>query len=78
MPRFYFEISDGVCIPDEEGHELPNLADARFEAMRSARSIMRDDVARGILSLKDSVRILDARRRQVAVVRFRDALEIEE
>jgi hypothetical protein len=32
MPRYYFEIEDGVCIPDEIGLDLKDDAAARHEA----------------------------------------------
>lgn len=36
MPRYYFRISDGPRFDDLQGTELPDLADAREEALRFA------------------------------------------
>ena len=78
MALFYFELRDGVEIADEEGQEFASLADAREEAVKSARSMMREEILRGTLSLKDSIQILDASRQQVDIVHFRDAVRIDD
>lgn len=78
MARFYFELRDGVEIADDEGQEFASLNEAREEAVKSARSMLREEILRGTLSLKDSIRILDERRREVEIVQFRDVVRIDD
>ena len=43
MARYYFHSEDGRRFPDEEGTELPTLAEARIEAVRVLADILRED-----------------------------------
>lgn len=55
MSRFFFNVTDRYNSPDdEEGVELPNVAAARERAVQGARSLLCDDIMRGILDLKGS------------------------
>ena len=40
MPRYFFHVLDGRALLDREGTELPNLASARSEAVRTAGEIL--------------------------------------
>lgn len=42
MPRYHFNICDGVCLPDPDGTELPDWQAARLEAVRRAGEILKD------------------------------------
>ena len=42
MPRYYFNLADGVFDPDPDGTELPDIVTARSEAVRYAVAIMRE------------------------------------
>lgn len=42
MPRFHFNVYDGVSIPDLNGAELANAREARLEAIRYAGELMTD------------------------------------
>ncbi|MBW6530410.1 hypothetical protein KZ820_06655 [Sphingomonas sp. RRHST34] len=42
MPRFFFHVTDGVDIRDEEGTELPNLKAARRVAVQYAGALLRE------------------------------------
>ncbi|ONF47969.1 DUF6894 family protein [Methylobacterium radiotolerans] len=46
MPRFYFNIYDGVSLLDDTGTELSDWREARIEAIRLAGEIFRDDAQR--------------------------------
>ena len=46
MPRFHFNVYDGVSEPDPEGTELPDWQTARLEAIRLACEILKDDAHR--------------------------------
>ncbi|MBS0502632.1 MAG: hypothetical protein JSS55_02295 [Proteobacteria bacterium] len=78
MALYFFNLGDGDQIADEEGQEFATLAEARLEAVRSARSIMREEILQGTLSLRESIHILDANGDRLETVYFRDAVKIEE
>lgn len=42
MPRFHFNIFDGISDLDRTGTELPDWREARLEAIRRAGAIFRD------------------------------------
>lgn len=42
MPRYHFNVYDGVDMPDEDGTELPGLVFARREAIRLAGSLLEE------------------------------------
>ena len=44
MPRFFFDISDGQLIVDNDGTEFPNAHAARDEAIRSLPDIARQEI----------------------------------
>ena len=41
MPRYYFNVFDGVHFVDEVGSELPSLSAARHEAVGIASDLLR-------------------------------------
>ena len=78
MPRYFFNVYDDVIADDEEGRELPNVAAARLEALRGARSLIADQVTHGYLVLSHWIDVLDEHGEKVLTVTFRDALDIKE
>ena len=46
MPRFHFNVYDGVSDIDKEGVELPDWEAARAEAVRVAGQIIKDGAKR--------------------------------
>lgn len=42
MPRFYFDVRDGVSISDTEGTELEDVRAARIAAAKLAAGILAD------------------------------------
>jgi hypothetical protein len=46
MPRFYFNVHDGVSQIDKDGTVLPDWQTARIEAVRLAGEILRDEAYR--------------------------------
>ena len=40
MPIYHFNVQDGVSLPDEEGHELPDLETAKGEAVSLAGALI--------------------------------------
>jgi hypothetical protein len=43
VPRYHFNILDGVRLPDTDGIELPDWHAARLEAVRRAGEILKDE-----------------------------------
>jgi hypothetical protein len=46
VPRFHFNIYDGVSMLDREGMELTDWHEARLEAIRRAGEILKQDADR--------------------------------
>jgi hypothetical protein len=42
MPRFYFDIADGLAVQDDEGLELEGLNAARIEAVRLSGQLLKN------------------------------------
>jgi len=42
MPRYFFNIHDGMNLPDEDGTELRDADDARTQAVIAAGEVLRD------------------------------------
>ena len=60
MSRYFFHIKDGAeLIQDPEGSELATMADARCQAMKSARELWADAIKSGKPLGADAVVIAD-------------------
>jgi hypothetical protein len=44
MPCYFFNVEDGVSIPDLNGTELRSLDDARVEAVRRSGELLAENV----------------------------------
>ena len=42
MPRYFFNVHDGVAVPDESGTELPDTLAVRVAAVKAAGEAIRD------------------------------------
>lgn len=49
MPRYHFNVHDGVSSLDHDGTELPDWKAARLEAVRLAGEILKDEAERVVL-----------------------------
>jgi hypothetical protein len=77
MPRFFLHVCNGEGLtPDEHGAEFVDAEAARTEAIRSARSIMAEELQDGQLELGSFIDVEDENRNAVFRVRFADAVEI--
>jgi hypothetical protein len=77
MGRFYFHLYNKIGLArDEEGSPLPDLATARAKARDGIRSILSDEVRHGSLDLRGRLEIADAAGEVLAVIPFRDAIEL--
>ena len=62
MPRYYFHLAcDGGRLQDEEGLALPDAEAAWYQAVRSARELIRADVALGTRWDGHAIEIVDER-----------------
>jgi hypothetical protein len=78
MPLFYLHLRcEGEFIRDDEGCEYCDLAAAKEEAVRSARSIMSAEVLQGRLCRDQEILIHDADDVHLATVLFADTVEVE-
>jgi len=41
MPRYYFNVEDGQCLLDDTGLDLPDIAAARNEAVRTSGNLLK-------------------------------------
>lgn len=62
MPRYFFDIHDGVDTIDQDGTILRDVAHAKTEAAVFAASLLRDDPARFWNGEEWTVRVRDERR----------------
>jgi hypothetical protein len=79
MPRFRFNIHDAHFeAPDEEGQELPGLAQARAVAIAGIRSILGGELESGVIDLRGHIDVADESGRVMMRVDFAEAVEIRD
>jgi hypothetical protein len=79
MPRYYIHIYDDAVMIDRDGMELRDLAAAKHEAIRGARSMMAEHLVAGRpLQLFHRVEIADESGKVLAVIPFRELVTIQE
>ncbi|HEU0134560.1 MAG TPA: hypothetical protein VFR28_07030 [Allosphingosinicella sp.] len=60
MPRYYFHLArEGGRLEDEEGLALPDAEAAWYQAVRSARELIRAEPALGVRWDRQSIEIVD-------------------
>ena len=67
MPRFHFNVYDGISFPDPRGVELAGWQEARLEAVRYLGEILQHDTKRLALGRDWHMEVTDA----VGLVLFR-------
>lgn len=73
MPRFFFHLDDaGYQLKDEEGMALPDAEAAWYQAVRSARELIRADLHLGSSWRGRRVEIEDEQGFPVHQVRFEE------
>jgi hypothetical protein len=70
MPRFFFNVRDGVDLPDEEGMELPGPDRARSQAIVTAGEMMRDKGRELWPGTEWSMQVTDERGDTVCILKF--------
>lgn len=79
MPLFFLHVYNRTdCSRDDEGLDLPDLDAALAQAVDGIRSILRDEVAHGAIDFEGHVEITDEMGKVLALVPFRDAVELRE
>jgi hypothetical protein len=77
MPRFFFHVCNGEgLIPDEEGIDLAGQTAARGIAIDSVRSMVAEDVRRGIIDLDGCIMIRDRSGNDLLTVDFLEAFDL--
>lgn len=76
MQRLYFDIHNGSGLTqDDEGQTMP-LEEARAFAIRSIRSILSDEVLRGMLDVTGRIEIRTGEGESMGRVKFDEAIEM--
>ena len=76
MPLYYFDVYNDAVTLDDEGYELRDVTAARAHAIKSARSLISENVSHGHLTRHHRIEILDADRQVVGNVTFEEAVDI--
>jgi hypothetical protein len=75
--RYFFDILNGHgFVADEEGQELTGIDAVREEALTSIRSMLSEEVSRGMMDLTGELRVRDANGAPVMALRFSDAVAV--
>jgi hypothetical protein len=76
MPRYYFHLQrQGARLEDEDGIALPDAEAAWFQAVRSARELIRAELTLGGRWEDQSIEIVEDRRVQVDRVDLSDVAD---
>ena len=70
LPRYYFNVFDGVSAPDAEGTECADIYVAQSEALRMSGEIMRDLGMRFWGDSEWRLEVTDAAGRILFIIRF--------
>lgn len=76
MPRYYFNLFDDSVAVDDEGLELPDIAAARAQAIRGARSLIASQAEQGRICLNCRIEVEDENRRPVLILPFTEAVTV--
>ena len=70
MPRFFFHVTDGYSVRDDEGTELPDIYAAQHQAVRTSGEILRDVGARFWDGTEWKLEVTDERGQILLTLRF--------
>lgn len=79
MPLFYLHLDlpePMGYVEDLEGAEVADLEAARALAIAGARSILAEELSRGVLDLRGGIEVASEHGQVVFVLPFREAIEI--
>jgi hypothetical protein len=76
--RYFFHIQNGNgCTRDEEGQEFVDLDAARQSALTGIRSVLGEELMRGIVDLSGRLDICDADDRVLLSIPFTEAVLVQ-
>jgi hypothetical protein len=71
MPKFFFHVvRNGQRVEDQEGIDLPDLADANEEATQAAREIVSESILTSGAADRGEFHVTDAVGKELLVVPF--------
>lgn len=77
MPHFYFDLYNGHGeVRDEEGSDLADQAAARTLALESIRSMVSEDVGKGIIDLTGRIEVKNHDRALLLSVPYMEAFQV--
>jgi hypothetical protein len=77
VPHYYLNLFNGDgAAPDDEGQDFADLGAARAEAIRGIRSLLADEMGRGVIVLAGRIEIADRNGAVLQTIDFADAVEI--
>lgn len=77
--RYFFHILNGNgCTRDEEGQELSDLDAARQSALAGIRSVLGEELMRGVVDLSGRLDICDADDRVLLSIPFAEAVQVQQ
>jgi hypothetical protein len=78
MPRYHFNIFNDSTVMDDEGLELPDIAAAVDEAIRSARELIGHEIMAGrAIHRSHKIEIADEGGKVLHTVRFGEVVRVE-
>ena len=76
MPHYFFHLwREGGRLEDEQGMKLPDAEAAWFQAVRSARDLIRAELMMGGRYENQAIEIADDKGRPVEQLRLRDVAD---
>lgn len=79
MPHFHFHVFNGTGeTHDDEGADLPDMQSARVRAITAIRSILGEELSRGLLDFGGMIRITDQNGNLLLEVPFAEAVEVRD
>ncbi|MDG2535228.1 hypothetical protein P6144_16325 [Sphingomonas sp. HITSZ_GF] len=77
--RYFFHIQNGNgCTRDEEGQEFADLDAARQSALTGIRSVLGEELMRGVVDLSGRLDICDGTDRVLLSVPFGEAVQVQQ
>ena len=77
MPRFFFHLTNGMGYErDREGSDLSGAASAHACAVDNIRSIVAEEINRGVIDLNGFIEVCNNAGEKLAVVNFTEAFDL--
>jgi len=77
LPHFHFHVHDHLGLThDSDGRELPDIEAARHEAVKGVRSILGDEVSRGLIDLRGRIEVADPDGKVLLAIPYMEAVSL--